>query len=114
MHAAIAPLADHMTFLATSKGGARTSTGLGTLIRESARAAGVAKSAHGLRKCRAIALAEAGATVHQIAAWTGHATLKEIDRYTRRADRRRAVMGTEQAQNVATATDAVVTKATSA
>jgi integrase/recombinase XerD len=91
----------HMTFLATSKGRTRSSKALGTLIRLSARKAGVAKSAHGLRKSRAIELAESGATPHQIAAWTGHTTLSEVERYTKKADRRRAVMGVEREQNVA-------------
>jgi integrase len=44
---------------------------------------------HGLRKAAASRLAEAGATVHEIAAITGHATLKEIERYTKTADRKR-------------------------
>lgn len=100
MLAAIAPLAGHLTFLA-AHGRTRSAKGLGTLIRESAEAAGLTGlSAHGLRKARAIALAEAGATPHQIAAWTGHKTLKEIERYTKKADRRRAVMGPEQEQNI--------------
>ncbi|WOI56723.1 hypothetical protein [Palleronia sp. LCG004] len=33
--------------------------------------------------------AERGANIHQIAAWSGHETLKEIERYTKRAERRR-------------------------
>lgn len=98
-HRAIEPLAGHMTFLATAQGRARSSKALGNMIREAAREAGVEKSAHGLRKTRAVALAEAGATTHQIAAWTGHETLKEVAHYTEQADRRRAVMGTEQDRN---------------
>jgi hypothetical protein len=38
---------------------------------------------------RATRLADAGKTVHQIAAVSGHKTLKEIERYTRQADQRR-------------------------
>jgi len=34
-------------------------------------------------------LADAGKTVHQIAAVSGHKTLKEVERYTRAADQRR-------------------------
>ncbi len=44
-------------------------------------------TAHGLRKARAHRLAEAGATPHEIAAVTGHATLAEVERYTRAAER---------------------------
>lgn len=91
----------HMTFLATAHGRARSDKALGTLIREAAREAEVEKSAHGLRKARAVALAEAGATTHQIGAWTGHESLKEVEHYTLRANRRRAVMGTDQERGVA-------------
>jgi hypothetical protein len=34
-------------------------------------------------------LAEAGATEKQIAAWSGHETLREIERYTQAADQKR-------------------------
>lgn len=83
----------HMTFLATSHGAGRSAKALGTLIQFACQKAGVDKSAHGLRKARATALAEGGATTHQIAAWTGHASLKEVEHYTKEADRRRAVTG---------------------
>ena len=46
-------------------------------------------SAHGLRKAAARRLAEAGCTAHEIAAITGHASLREIVRYTKAADQRR-------------------------
>lgn len=85
---------DTMLWLVTQAGAPRTSRGLGNLIRAAAREAGIeGRSAHGLRKSRAIALAEAGATPHQIAAWTGHQTLAEVTRYTRETDRRKAVLG---------------------
>jgi integrase len=53
--------------------------------------AGIAKGLgpHGLRKATARRLAEAGCTPHQIAAMTGHQSLKEVERYTRAADQRR-------------------------
>lgn len=101
MHAAINARADrHMTFLATAQGRTRSSKALGHLISEAAQAARVDKSAHGLRKARAKALAEAGATVHQIAAWTGHITLEEVEHYTREANRRAAVRGEQSAKAV--------------
>ncbi len=40
----------------------------------------------GLRKAAARRLAEAGCSAHQIAAVTGHRTLREIERYTQAAD----------------------------
>lgn len=101
MHDALDCLPAQMVFLPTTQGARRSSKALGTMIRESARAAGIDRTAHGLRKSRAIALAEAGATTHQIAAWTGHHTLKEVAHYTQAADRRRAVMGNESANPIA-------------
>jgi len=94
MHKALAAMSTgQSTYLATSTGKPRSSVGLGNLIRESAAAAGFDKSAHGLRATRAIALAENGASTHQIGAWTGHKSLKEIEHYTTATNRRRAVMG---------------------
>lgn len=93
MFDAIAPFAGHMTFLATKDGQGRSAKALGTMIRDACAKAGINKSAHGLRKARATALADGGATTHEIAAWTGHDTLSEVDRYTKAANRRRAVMG---------------------
>ena len=48
-----------------------------------------ASTAHGLRKAAARRLAEAGCTMHEIAAITGHASLSEVQRYTRAADQAR-------------------------
>lgn len=44
---------------------------------------------HGLRKLAAAELADAGCTIHEIAAITGHRTLSMIQHYTRTADQRR-------------------------
>ena len=46
-------------------------------------------NSHRLRKAMLRRLAEAGATEKQIAAWSGHKTLREIERYTRAADQKR-------------------------
>jgi site-specific recombinase XerD len=46
-------------------------------------------SVHGLRKAAARRLAEAGASVNVIAAITGHASLREVQRYTAAADQAR-------------------------
>jgi integrase len=76
------------TFLETQAGAARRPGGLGNAIREACNKAGLPEcSSHGLRKACARRLAEAGATPHEIAAVTGHATLAEVERYTRAADR---------------------------
>jgi integrase len=44
---------------------------------------------HGLRKAAARRLAEAGCTVHEIAAMTGHVSIKEVERYTKGVDQAR-------------------------
>jgi integrase len=82
--------ADHLTFLTTQYGQPFTPTGFGHWFLDMCRRAGLPHcSSHGLRKAAARRLAEAGATVHEIGAVTGHASLKEIARYTRAADRKR-------------------------
>ena len=44
---------------------------------------------HGLRKAACTRLADAGCTAHEIAAMSGHKTLKEVERYTKGADQAR-------------------------
>ncbi|PTW46064.1 tyrosine-type recombinase/integrase [Rhodovulum kholense] len=90
----------HMTFLATAYGTTRSEKALGHVISNAASKLGIEKSAHGLRKSRAKLLAEAGATVHQIAAWTGHIALEEVEHYTREASRRAAVRGEQKKKHV--------------
>ena len=46
-------------------------------------------SFHGLRKAASVQLAKAGCTPHEIAAITGHASLKEIVGHSATADRKR-------------------------
>jgi len=93
MHEALAALpARGLLILPTGGGGRRSAKGLQNTVNDAAREAGLtARTAHGLRKARLIALAEAGASAHQIAAWGGHESLKEVEHYTRAADRRRAL-----------------------
>jgi integrase len=83
----------HMTWLATERGMTRSHKALGHLIARSAEAAGFDRSAHGLRKSRLASLAERGATTQQIMAWGGHASMSEVEHYTRSAARRSAVIG---------------------
>jgi integrase len=78
------------TFLVTHLGKPYTAPGFGNWFRELCDAAGChGVSAHGLRKATARRLAEIGCSANQIAAITGHATLKEVQRYTNAADRKR-------------------------
>ena len=62
-------------------------------------AAATARTAHGLRKSRLTAIAEAGGSAHAIKAWGGHATLAEAAHYTASADAKRLLIGTGQEQN---------------
>src|SRR5262245_61796961 len=80
----------HLTFLTNQFGRPFTAGYFGQWFREQCDMAGLRHcSAHGLRKAAARRLAEAGCTAHEIAAITGHASLKEVARYTEAADRRR-------------------------
>ena len=80
----------HLTFLTNQFGRPFTAGYFGQWFREQCDMAGLRHcSAHGLRKAAARRLAEAGCSTHEIAAITGHASLKEVARYTEAADRRR-------------------------
>ncbi len=80
------------TFIYTHRGARRSSKSVSQWFSATAKAAGIEeRTAHGLRKARAIALAEAGGTSPQIGAWTGHDTLSEIERYIRKFDKRRSL-----------------------
>jgi integrase len=74
----------HLTFLVTAAGKPFSPAGFTNWFREVCDEAGVhGFSAHGLRKASMTRLAEAGCSVHQIAAFSGHKTLSEIAHYTR-------------------------------
>lgn len=82
-----------LTFLCTAFGRPFTAAGFGNWFRDTVDAVpelkGRGLSAHGLRKAAARRLAEAGCSALQIAAITGHRTLKEVSRYTAAADQER-------------------------
>jgi integrase len=80
----------HLTLLITELVAPFTAAGFGNWFREQCDMANLHHcSFHGLRKAASLRLAEAGCTPHEIAAITGHASLKEIVRYTQTADRKR-------------------------
>jgi integrase len=56
---------------------------------------------HGLRKAACRRLAEAGCTVHEIAAISGHASLREVERYTKAADQTRLARAAIERQAMA-------------
>jgi integrase len=81
----------HLTLLITKTGKSYCANDFSNQFRRWCDDAGLPPecSFHGLRKAALTRLADAGKTVHQIAAVSGHKTLKEIERYTRGADQRR-------------------------
>jgi integrase len=80
----------HLTFLVTEFGKPFAVAGFGNWFREQCDIADLRHCTfHGLRKAASVRLAEAGCSPHEIAAITGHASLKEIVRYTATADRKR-------------------------
>jgi integrase len=75
----------------TAQGRPFSGPGFSNWFAESAAKAGLPahSSPHGLRKAASRWLAEAGATAFEIAAITGHASLKEVERYTKSASQKR-------------------------
>jgi len=77
---------NHLTFLTTERGAAFSVAGFGNWFRKQCNEAGLPQcSAHGLRKAACRRLAEAGCSANEIAAISGHASLREVERYTRAA-----------------------------
>jgi integrase len=83
--------ATHLVYVVNRFGKPRSPNGLGESFAEWATAAGLPKRCrlHGLKKGGMRRLAESDATTHQIMAVSGHKTLKEVQRYTDAADRRK-------------------------
>jgi integrase len=92
----------HLTLLVTKTGKSYAANDFSEQFRAWCNEAGLppACSFHGLRKAACRRLAEAGCTPHEIAAITGHKSLREIERYTRAVDHARlaraAMARTEQ------------------
>jgi integrase len=82
---------EHLTFITNMRGKPFNPTAFSDWFRVQCDLAGLPKAcnAHGLRKAACRRLAEAGCSVHQIASISGHATLAEIERYTKAADQAR-------------------------
>jgi integrase len=81
---------DHLTFLTTQLARPFTAAGFSNWFREQCNMAGLPHcSAHGLRKAAARRLAEAGCTEHEIAAITGHASLRQVEHYTKAVNQKK-------------------------
>jgi integrase len=80
--------ATQMTFVQTLRGKPFDPHAFSAWFGEACDAAGLSSECtfHGLRKAACRRLAEAGCTVHEIAAISGHASPKEVERYTKAAD----------------------------
>jgi integrase len=80
-----------LTLIGTESGRPLTRPALSHLMRAAIKAADLPAKcvSHGLRKAAMRRLAEEGSTEKQIAAVSGHKTLREIERYTAAADQRR-------------------------
>lgn len=78
----------HLTLLTTRTGRSYGPNKLSDQFRAWCDVAGLSPRCvfHGLRKAACTRLAEAGCTEHEIAAISGHKSLKEIQRYTKAAD----------------------------
>ena len=78
------------TILIGERGRPLVAKSLGALVRQALREMGVSGYAiHGLRKNAAVALADAGCEVFEIAAITGHLSLEMVQHYAKRRDQRR-------------------------
>lgn len=82
------------TYLVTSFGKPFSSNGFGNKMRDWCNEAGLPHcAAHGLRKAGATFASDNGATTHQLMALYGWDSIKEAERYTRKANRRRLARG---------------------
>jgi integrase len=82
--------AGNLTFLTTAWGAAFTAPGFGNAFRDWCNQAGLPHcSSHGLRRAACTQLAEAGCTLHEIQAISGHISLAEVQRYTKAVDQAR-------------------------
>jgi integrase len=78
-----------LAFICGARGEPLTKESFGNLFRIACKAAGLDKSAHGVRKAAATRAANAGATVAQLEAIFGWVGGQMASHYTRSADRRR-------------------------
>jgi integrase len=92
----------HLSLLTTKRGKSYDANVFSQEFRKWCSHAGLPEHCtfHGLRKAACTRLADAGCTVHEIAAISGHKSLAEVERYTRKADQQRlARMALERITN---------------
>ena len=90
-----------LAFIATEQGKPYTKESFGNLFRDWCDEAKIPKGygAHGLRKYSASHRAELGATAPQLMAWYGWLTMREAERYTKAADRKRMAVALGNLEN---------------
>jgi integrase len=93
----------NLTLLATKNGQPYRPGDFSGQFRKWSDDAGLPKRCrvHGLRKAACRRMAEAGYSANEIAAWSGHATLTEIRRYTDAADQERMARNAMVRENIA-------------
>ena len=80
----------HLSFLITAYGKPYATGRFGNRFKDWCRQAGLPHcSCHGLRSAVATRLANSGASQFEIMAITGHKSLKEVERYTKAANRKK-------------------------
>ncbi|MEC5291298.1 MULTISPECIES: tyrosine-type recombinase/integrase [unclassified Aurantimonas] len=81
----------HLVFIATERGAARSEFAFTNWIIDAAKEAGLPphRSPHGLRKAACVRLADAGCDVFEIMAITGHADIKEVQTYVAAANKKK-------------------------
>ena len=96
----------HLTFLVTKSGKPYPANDFSEQFRVWCNAAGLPTACvvHGLRKAACRRMAEAGYSVSEIAAWSGHRTLSEIKRYTDGVDQARLARNALQREQNGTRT----------
>lgn len=81
----------HLTFIVTENGAPYSRGSFGNWFKAACKKAGLPHcSFHGLRKAAATRLIDAGCDVVEAASITGHASLKELQRYIETRDRKKA------------------------
>jgi len=96
LHECIEPVPRALTFLATTTGRPRSEKSAAQWFSAAARKAGIyGKTAHGVRKYLATAMAERGATPEQRMAILGHESSSQTREYSKTADAKRIIMGTD-------------------
>lgn len=96
-----------LTFITGEQGRPFTVESFGNWFRDACRAAGIQKSAHGVRKLSATLAANGGATVHELMAQFGWTTFRQAEIYTKGAER--AKLGVKNSRMLAEQIEAAKT-----